>query len=286
MFAAKENEIEGLAVHWNASRYRLVEHHVVRFRQLIRRALEGEDVASVAPVLPIIQVRVVPIMRMLRMQPCLRVASTCRLAHCGPFSCAVQASPALQDALERMFHVGLVTLLHPTHPTPHDGPLLVVNTHLFYHSHAPHVRTIHMSILLAEATAFASTLHDDQHPVPATVLCGDLNSSYVGNELPGCLELLRTGRLPESFPDWKRGAKFVLPPRGAPKPTEHTPPVIDGPVGTALQLPLCLKSADAFSLPYTNFVEMYSVCLAYAHLSPSHMMLRASWTMCGTNPCA
>lgn len=56
VFCPKENEIEGLAVYWRASRYRMVQHHIVRFKELISRALEGDVAPSVAPLLPVIKV--------------------------------------------------------------------------------------------------------------------------------------------------------------------------------------------------------------------------------------
>lgn len=57
VFTPKESDQEGLATYWRRSRYRMVEQHVVRFRKLIAGALEGDVPPSVAPVLPVIKVR-------------------------------------------------------------------------------------------------------------------------------------------------------------------------------------------------------------------------------------
>lgn len=188
-----------------------------------------------------------------------------------------------------------MALLQPLDPSPQNGPLCVVNTHLFFHKRAPHIRTIQAAILAAEAAAFADRAALDDadgrdppppHAVPAVVLCGDLNSSYTGSELPGCLELLRAGRLTEDFADWGEGASFALGPKGAPPSTKAVAPPVGGPVGARLQVPLCLRSADGFALPYTNFVEAYEVrvcrttvqagcvccvcCVCMQHCSMSH----------------
>lgn len=117
-----------------------------------------------------------------------------------------------------------------------------------------------MAILVAEAAAFVDRMAVQGGPVPAVVLCGDLNSSYTDAQLPGCLELLRSGRLSEHYPDWAEGARYVQIPKGAPQPPADEEPRIDRPVGANLQLPLCLRSADRFSLPFTNVVQSYEVC--------------------------
>ena len=47
-------------------------------------------------------------------------------------------------------------------PAPHTFtlppvPLCVVNTHLFYHPYAPHIRTMHTAAILEEAATFVSS---------------------------------------------------------------------------------------------------------------------------------
>lgn len=159
----------------------------------------------------------------------------------------------------QVHQVGLLVLLHPHDPSHQDGPICVANTHMFFHSAAPHVRTIHMAIFVAEVAALADRMAAEDAIVPAVVLCGDLNSSYVGTQLPGCLELLRSSRINAQFPDWAVGAKFVYVSKGAAQSADAAALQVDGPVGATVHLPLCLQSADAFSLPYTNVVESYEV---------------------------
>jgi hypothetical protein len=81
---------------------------------------------------------------------------------------------------------------------PDDGPLCVVNTHLFFHPRAPHIRAMHTAALLAEATA----LVDDSAAAPALrgrrpalLFCGDLNSD-INDGVPGAA----LGRSPQGYP--------------------------------------------------------------------------------------
>lgn len=59
LYTPKAHGLEGAALFWRASRYRKVAHKDVLYRALIEQALRGDGPppASVAPVLPMIQVR-------------------------------------------------------------------------------------------------------------------------------------------------------------------------------------------------------------------------------------
>lgn len=83
-------------------------------------------------------------------------------------ACAVQVTTVAQ-----------LTVLAPAGGAPHDGPLCVVNTHLFFHPRAPHIRTLHTAALLAEASALIERAAPSQQlrgQRPALLFCGDLNS--------------------------------------------------------------------------------------------------------------
>ena len=57
-----------------------------------------------------------------------------------------------------------------------DEPLCVVNTHLFYHPRAPHIRSMQMAAILAEAEAVMQAHAAPVPGRPSLLLCGDLNS--------------------------------------------------------------------------------------------------------------
>lgn len=160
------------------------------------------------------------------------------------------ASPALREALQKVTTIAQATLLVPRPAAAAAGalPLCVVNTHLFFHPYAPHIRTMHTAAILDEANAFieaalrgsgdrvsvASTSSsasasgsvnggDDAAAAggamaaaaaalagrrPALVFCGDLNSDLNDGRLPGAIELLQAGQLAPGHWDWARGASF------------------------------------------------------------------------------
>jgi hypothetical protein len=122
------------------------------------------------------------------------------------------------------------------------GPVLVINTHLFFHPFAPHIRTLHTAAMLEEAAATLTALYQQQQqqqqqqqphsaaaavaapegftrvdpsllqqlqqlPPPTVLFCGDLNSD-LNDGVPGVVELLQTGQLAADHWDWKWGASF------------------------------------------------------------------------------
>ncbi|GIL98257.1 hypothetical protein Vretimale_3659 [Volvox reticuliferus] len=94
------------------------------------------------------------------------------------------------------------------------GCLCVVNTHLFFHPYAPHIRTMHTAAILEEAAAFLDRCAADPALVsalrgrrPTVLFVGDLNSD-LNDGIPGVIELLRSGKLPSDYWDWVQGAAF------------------------------------------------------------------------------
>jgi 2',5'-phosphodiesterase len=71
----------------------------------------------------------------------------------------------------------------------------VANTHLFFHPRAPHIRSLHVAAMLAEAGALMAALpppapgrSQNRQPL-ALLFCGDLNSD-LNDGVPGALCLI------------------------------------------------------------------------------------------------
>jgi 2',5'-phosphodiesterase len=156
--------------------------------------------------------------------------------YAAPLAPLLDASPALREALQRVGTVAQLLLLAPTGAAIAAAaaaaeaggpaaaaaaaaaaarPLLLVNTHLFYHARAPHVRSLHVWAMLQEAAELAAAARSDaalaaacRGARPALVFCGDLNSD-INDGVPGAVELLRAGRLPARWWDWAEGARFA-----------------------------------------------------------------------------
>ncbi len=133
--------------------------------------------------------------------PCLLSppAGRCCLRWVLPRAAGLQQMPAARRAAQ-VATVGQLTVLAPVAPPgggaaaaaggggrADDGALCVVNTHLFFHPRAPHIRAMHTAALLAEAGALideiaaAPALAGRQ---PALLFCGDLNSD-LNDGMPG-----------------------------------------------------------------------------------------------------
>ena len=65
-----------------------------------------------------------------------------------------------------------------------DGSLCLLNTHLFFHPQAPHIRMLHVAAMLAEARALAESAAPELPQAPALLFCGDLNSD-LNDGMPG-----------------------------------------------------------------------------------------------------
>lgn len=87
--------------------------------------------------------------------------------------------------------------IKPGQPARH---VLVINTHLFYHPDAPHVRNVTVAVLLRAAQRILAKFS----PFASVVMCGDFNS-YPDT---GVVEYLLTGRLGAAHRDWNAATTF------------------------------------------------------------------------------
>lgn len=165
-------------------------------------------------------------------------------------------------------------------------PLVVCNTHLFFHRNASHIRTMHVGAIIMESFELAAEHDATAAGLPAVVFCGDLNSD-LNDGIPGTVELLRSGGLPASHWDWAAGAHFSFGNgRGAqPAPSDDdaaapaeeaeaarpdgsraaavTLPQVDV-TGVDLQLPSSFRSAHALDeSAVSNYVPGYHGLLDY-----------------------
>ena len=86
-----------------------------------------------------------------------------------------------------MTTVAQLTLLQPVGAGASlEGTLCLLNTHLFFHPRAPHIRTLHVAAMLAEARALADSAAPELPRTPALLFCGDLNSD-LNDGMPGKL---------------------------------------------------------------------------------------------------
>ena len=72
--------------------------------------------------------------------------------------------------------IAQMAFLQPQQAGAGGGAVCVVNTHLFFHPRANHIRTIHTAAILSEAEAFIQENCPAGRQLPAMLLCGDLNS--------------------------------------------------------------------------------------------------------------
>mmetsp|Transcript_9356 Transcript_9356/g.28148 ORF Transcript_9356/g.28148 Transcript_9356/m.28148 type:complete len:1012 (-) Transcript_9356:263-3298(-) len=135
----------------------------------------------------------------------------------------LEASPHLVDSLQRVGTIAQMVVLRAVQARGEQSSsgkgaaaeaatagLCVLNTHLFYHPQAPHIRTMHTAALMAAAHTFLRQLSQpggSSTPRPSVVFCGDLNSD-LNEGIPGVVELLRSGRVAEDFWDWREGQDF------------------------------------------------------------------------------
>jgi 2',5'-phosphodiesterase len=197
----------------------------------------------------------------------------------------LRSSAWLRDALAKVSTVAQVALLAPKaegggggggggggDPPPDlDAPLVVTNTHLFFHPAAPHIRTLHVAAMLTEAADVAARAvaagRVGEPPVP--LFCGDLNSD-LNDGVPGAVELLREGVLSSGFWDWRLGAAFRYDrdgvadaEPGSPLPPPDPAAPGDGLAPVDLALPFRLAPADGLATPFTTWVRGYGGLLDY-----------------------
>ena len=120
----------------------------------------------------------------------------------------LSAHPGLVTALGRVNTVAQLAVLLPVQggealPPP---PLLVANTHLFFHPGAPHIRILQTDALL-RAAAEMKRKWEAQAQL-ALVLCGDLNAE----PHDGAVEYLTAGHVDAHHPDWEACGAFTFEP--------------------------------------------------------------------------
>lgn len=98
------------------------------------------------------------------------------------FAPLLDANPHLTLALQKVTTIGQLALLRDE--AVGGRPLVALNTHLFFHPRASHIRTLHTAALLDEVAAFASQQQQQGGEEPALLFCGDLNSD-LNDGLPG-----------------------------------------------------------------------------------------------------
>lgn len=112
------------------------------------------------------------------------------------------AHPHLAEALQRVTSVGTVTVLKDSTT---DRYLAVVNTHLFYHPNACHIRALQAFMLLHLAKSLSEeVLNEEQRSTLAFVVAGDFNFTRV----TGGYRLVTEGVVDESNDCWEKGFKF------------------------------------------------------------------------------
>ena len=151
------------------------------------------------------------------------------------------AHPAMVTAMGRVNTVAQLAVLLPVKRSgdcERLPPLLVANTHLFFHPGAPHIRILQTDALLRAAACMRRRW--DAEAQLSLVLCGDLNAE----PHDGAVEYLTAGHLDASHQDWDACASFTFEPlpeagamhRGAP-PQSHSNLAPSEPLPSGFDLP-------------------------------------------------
>ena len=279
VFTSKAGRVkEGSATFWRADRFRLVDREEMELRAYFPKDASKRAIDS-APLGP-------------ALRPML------------------QSSPALCEALQKVGTVAQLTLLAPTGAASTWGdarPLCVVNTHLYFHYAAPHIRTLHVWAMLHHAKEFinksmASRGGELGDLAPSVIFCGDLNSD-INDGIPGAVRLLDRGAVGADYWDWKFGRDFAWGKTacgegdgegqggdrkdgtdatdgsgsgtGAADITPRTD--IEGVVeGLDLTSPFSLQSADGMEPEFTNYVKGFEGLLDYVWYDTGHIRVKGT----------
>ena len=169
--------------------------------------------------------------------------------------------PNLRAALQRLATVATLALLDDR--AAGGRPLLVVNTHLYFHPGAASVRTLHVYALLKQVEALLKEVEADGggggtaaagNVRPAVFFCGDLNSEPDTS----AVQLLQEGRVPADHFEWADSAGFVFSKLKAPDAAAAAPNPAPAFTGVDLESPVELASADRLLTGFTNFVPGYA----------------------------
>ena len=202
----------------------------------------------------------------------------------------LQSSPNLCHALQKVGTIAQILMLAPKGPQISNEscrPICIVNTHLFFHYAAPHIRTLHVWAMLQCAQRFmAEVMKPFNCDVEPTVLfCGDLNSD-INDGIPGAIQLLRSGNIPKKYWDWKFGAKFMW---GDPGRSDEEEGEVDkmlqsdvmtpalpqseeeNVIGIDLESPFTFESSDEMIPEFTNYVNGYQGLLDYIWFQKEHL---------------
>ena len=111
--------------------------------------------------------------------------------------------------------IAQLTVLEPVSQAGRgEGPLCLLNTHLFFHPNAPHIRTLHVAAMLAEAHELAESAAAELGMAPTLLFCGDLNSD-INDGMPGAAPVHPFGtHLPAPHDDKTTGLQLGNSPRG------------------------------------------------------------------------
>lgn len=236
------------------------------------------------------------------------------------------SSPALAHALQKVTTIAQVTLLVPQPLQPgssngndaaagappplaaaEEAPLCVINTHLFFHPFAPHIRSLHVAAIQEEAAGWLADWAALEPslagaPPPTVLFCGDLNSD-LNDGVPGVVEMLQTGKLSAEHWDWRMGAAFSwgkgeeeygeggasAAAQAAVAETEAQAAEAAasssqaaaaaaagedagaGVLGVDVVAPFALRSADDLLTPWTNYTSGYRGLLDYVWYQPQRL---------------
>ncbi|EKX52965.1 hypothetical protein GUITHDRAFT_43640, partial [Guillardia theta CCMP2712] len=172
----------------------------------------------------------------------------------------------LNKAGSKLSTVAQVVALGPRDGAGEEGGLIIVNTHLFFHPEASHIRMLQVSAILTEAMDMKERMEERSQRACAVLFVGDLNSEPD----TGAIELLAGGAVSPQHPEWEAHAGFRWGDNGEEEVGVHAD---SGPSvrreegqalkGMSLSHPLALASSDGLGSSFTNYVRGYIGCLDY-----------------------
>ena len=172
------------------------------------------------------------------------------------------AQPGVLTALGKVNTIAQVAVLIPTAHGSSRPPLVVANTHLYFHPGATTVRVLQLDALLRAVAGVRADWEmqqrTEQNGPLSFVLCGDLNAE----PHDAAVQYLTQGFLDATHPDWSTGAAFAFDQpiysQSTAQPASAHTRSVDAPLPTyANDLPRdergfgCASNAAAASLAHT-----------------------------------